>query len=284
MRRWEARGRIIVAEDDPVPKVMGIVNVTPDSFSDRGRENWAEAAVHLGRALASQGADLLDIGGESTRPGAEVVDLVEELRRIVPVVKQLALELSIPLSIDTSKAEVAREALENGALIVNDITALEGDPQMADVVAEAGAGVVLMHMQGNPRTMQLNPQYNDVTAEVRDYLSSRVEFCLSRGIPRERIAVDPGIGFGKTNTHNLQLLRDLNQFANLGCVVLVGISRKGLLGKLTGRDTSQRMVGSAVSSLWACTRGVAVVRVHDVAAMVDAMKIWTALQGWDENS
>jgi dihydropteroate synthase len=284
MRRWEARGRTILAEDDRVPKVMGIVNVTPDSFSGAGGPVSLAAALNQARDLARQGADLLDLGGESTRPGAEPVDLREELRRVVPVVEQLASELALPLSVDTSKAEVARQALAKGASIINDITALAGDPAMAQVVADSGAGVVLMHMQGVPKTMQRDPKYHDVVSEVLAFLSARIGWCESLGISRTRMAIDPGIGFGKTFAHNLQLLRNLDRFANLGCAVLVGTSRKGLVGTLTGRSVSERMVGSVVSSLAACLRGAGVVRVHDVGAMVDTIKVWTVLQGWGEPS
>jgi dihydropteroate synthase len=212
------------------------------------------------------------------------VDLKEELRRVVPVVEQLAAELALPLSVDTSKAEVARQALAKGASIINDVTALGGDPAMAQVVADCGAGVVLMHMQGVPKSMQREPTYHDVVSEILAFLSDRIRWCESRGIPRARIAIDPGIGFGKTFAHNLQLLQNLDRFANLGCTVLVGTSRKGLIGTLTGRSVSQRMVGSVVSSLAACLRGAGVVRVHDVGAMVDTIEVWTALQGWGEPS
>jgi dihydropteroate synthase len=281
MSRWEARGRIVLTEND-APRVMGIVNLTPDSFSDGGTSSSTGTALERARALVSEGADLLDLGGESTRPGAEPVGLEEEMRRVIRVVEQLASELDHPLSIDTSKAEVARQALGMGALIINDITALGGDPGMAEVVAEYGAGIVLMHMQGVPKTMQQDPQYVDVVAEVLDFLAARIAWCESRGISRSRIAIDPGIGFGKTLNHNLQLLRNLDRFANLGCAVLVGTSRKGLLGTLTGRGVSDRLVGSVVSSLAACAQGARVVRVHDVAAMVDAIKVWTAVKGWGD--
>jgi dihydropteroate synthase len=280
MRQWQARGRIILGADDRVPKVMGIVNATPDSFSDAHLAVSADAPIDHARKLASEGADLLDVGGESTQPGAQPVSLDEELRRVLPVVRQLVGEVSLPLSIDTSKAEVARQALNLGASIVNDVTALAGDPAMAQVVAEAEAGVVLMHMNGVPQTMQDDPRYDDVVTEVYDFLAARIAWCASRGILRERIAIDPGIGFGKTFEHNLQLLRNLDRFVNLGCVVLVGISRKGFLKPITGGSRSQRMVGSVVSSLAACTLGAGVVRVHDVQAMADAIKVWTALRDW----
>jgi dihydropteroate synthase len=280
MRRWEACGRVVVA--DRVPRVMGIVNVTPDSFSDGGRALAHEAAVALGVRLAEEGADILDIGGESSRPGAEPVSAEEELRRVLPVVEALAPRLAIPISIDTTKAEVARRALRAGATIVNDIEGLSGDPALARLVAEAGAGVVIMHMAGTPQTMQLNPRYGDVVREVRDALARRVEAAEAAGIPRVRIAIDPGIGFGKTAAHNLEILRNIDQFATLGCAVLVGTSRKGFLGGLTGRPVGERTTATVVSSLAAAARGANVVRVHDVAPMVDAIKVWTAARGWDE--
>jgi dihydropteroate synthase len=282
MTRWEARGRTILAAGDPVPKVMGIVNITPDSFSDGGRAFAPGLAVDHARALVQGGADLLDLGAESTRPGSAPVSPDEELRRMLPVVEQCVREFSIPLSIDTSKAKVAELALARGASIINDVTALRGDPDMARVVADTGAGVVLMHMKGEPATMQHDPHYDNVVAEVLAFLEDRIAWCESHGIPRWRIAVDPGIGFGKTFEHNLILLRNLKRFANLGCVLLVGTSRKGFLGTLTGRDVSERVAASIVSSLAACDTGARVVRVHDVAAMVDAIKVWTALRGWRE--
>jgi dihydropteroate synthase len=278
MIRWEARGRALVT--DRVPRVMGIVNVTPDSFSDVGRAMTAEGAVAHALRLVEEGADLLDLGGESSRPGAAPVPLDEELRRVVPVVEALALRVNVPISVDTTKAEVARQALRAGASIINDITAL-GDPDLARVVAETEAGVVLMHMAGTPRTMQDNPSYDDVVREVRDYLARRADAVEARGIPRARIALDPGIGFGKTLEHNLLLLRNLDQCATLGCAVLIGTSRKGFLGALTGRPVHERALASVVSSLAAATRGAAVLRVHDVGSMVDAIKVWTALRGWE---
>jgi dihydropteroate synthase len=280
MSRWEARGRAIVPADDPVPKVMGIVNVTPDSFSDGGTVFDLEAALAHARRLAEDGADLLDLGGESSRPGAEPVTLAEELRRVIPVVEAIAATTTIPLSVDTTKAEVARRALDAGAVIINDITALEGDPAMARIVADQGAGVVLMHMPGTPATMFQNAHYDDVVTEVYDYLAKRVDWAVASGIPRERIAVDPGIGFGKTRTHNLDLLRSLRRFESLGCVVLIGVSRKGFLGKITGRPLDERAFSSAASSLAACLQGARVVRVHDVGPMVDTIKVWTAQRGW----
>jgi dihydropteroate synthase len=200
------------------------------------------------------------------------------------VLEVLASEIAVPLSIDTSKARVAELALARGASIINDVTALSGDSEMVRVVADSGAAVVLMHMLGTPRTMQTDPRYDDVAGEVLSFLADRINWCERHGIPRSRIAIDPGIGFGKTFEHNLELLRSLNRFANLGCTLLVGISRKGVLGTMTGRDVSDRVVASAVSSLAACVAGARVVRVHDVAAMVDAIKVWTRICGWGESS
>jgi dihydropteroate synthase len=280
--RWEARGRLVAGGG--VPRVMGIINVTPDSFSDGGKAFTLEGAIALAAQHAEDQADLLDIGGESSRPGADPVALQEELRRVLPVVEALAGKVSLPISIDTAKAEVARQALAAGAAIINDITALSGDPAMTRVAAESGAGVVLMHMRGNPQTMQDNPQYGDVVREVYDYLGRRLDAVERQGIPRVRIAVDPGIGFGKTSAHNLELLRNLDRFASLGCAVLIGISRKGLLAKVVGRPAGERVTASVVCSLLAAMHGAGVVRVHDVRPTVDAIKVWLALRGGDDNS
>jgi dihydropteroate synthase len=280
MRYWEACGRAIVT--DRVPRVMGIVNVTPDSFSDGGRARGLDEAVAHALRLVDEGADLLDVGGESSRPGALPVPLEEELRRVIPVIEVLATRVQVPISVDTTKAEVARRAIAAGASIINDIQALGGDTELAAVVAGSGVGVVLMHMAGTPQSMQAGPRYGDVVAEVRDFLARRVAAVLAVGIAPARVAIDPGIGFGKTLAHNLELLRNLDQFATLGCAVLVGTSRKGLLGTLTGRPIDQRVVASAVSSLAAAVHGADVVRVHDVGAMVDAIKIWTAIHGWGD--
>jgi dihydropteroate synthase len=273
----------VVVSADGRPRVMGVVNATPDSFSEgRGAVEIGEV-VERGLAMVGAGAHLLDVGGESSRPGSRPISADEELRRVLPVVKALAARTDVPLSVDTTKAAVARAALEAGAAIVNDITALRGDAAMAKVVADLGAGVVLMHMQGSPETMQLNPRYADVVSEVYDFLDARVCWAESEGIPRVRIAIDPGIGFGKTFEHNLALLRNLERFANLGCTVVVGTSRKGFLGTLTGRDVNERQTATVVSSLAAIERGARVVRVHDVGPMVDALKVWEALQGWNES-
>ena len=278
IRRWEARGRLIV--DDAVPKVMGVVNVTPDSFSDGGKWFSTDAAVAHGLQLVKDGADLLDVGGESTRPGAEIVSIDDEIQRVAPVIERLAAETSVPISIDTTKPEVARRALLAGASIVNDVSALR-EPGMAELVSSTGAGVVLMHMRGTPQTMQDAPEYDDVVAEVRAYLVDRIAWCEARGIPRERIAVDPGIGFGKTFEHNMALLRNLDQFANLDSILLIGISRKGLLKQITGRGMAQRSTSSVVCSLAGCRLGASVVRVHDVGQMVDAIRVWNDVIGWE---
>jgi dihydropteroate synthase len=282
MARWEACGRTILADHDLVPNVMGIVNLTPDSFSDGGAAFRAGNPAAFALRIVEQGASLLDLGGESSRPGAEPVPLDEELSRVIPVVAALASGVTAPLSIDTTKAAVAEQALRAGAVIVNDVSALRADSNMAGIVARTGAGVVLMHMQGVPSSMQVNPHYDDVVSEVYDFLAERLRWAEARGIPRARIAVDPGIGFGKTTEHNLEILRNLDRFANLGCVILVGVSRKGFLGAISGRRVGERAVASVAASLAACVRGARVVRVHDVAPMVDAIRVWTAIRGWKE--
>jgi dihydropteroate synthase len=281
MARWVALNVEIVRAGDPAPRVMGVVNVTPDSFSDGGRLLTPAVAARRAAALVAEGADLIDVGGESSRPGSEPVSVEEEIRRVLPAVEAIVHTVRAPVSVDTTRAEVARRAIAAGASIVNDITALQGDADLARVVADSGAGVVLMHMRGTPRTMQCDPRYADVVTEVYDHLARRVEAAEAAGIARERIAVDPGIGFGKTFDHNLDLLRNLGRFASLGCAVLAGTSRKGFLGTITGRPVGERATASVVSSLAAALRGADVVRVHDVAPMADALKVWTALGGWD---
>ena len=275
---WIARG--VAMLPDARPRIMGILNVTPDSFSDGGRSFDSQAAIANALALVADGADILDVGGESSRPGAEMVALDEELRRILPVIESIAAALpDVPISIDTAKPEVARRALAAGAWIVNDIGGLR-DPEMVRVVAESDAGVVVMHMAGTPQTMQGDPVYRDVVEEVLDYLNVQVERAERGGIPRGRIVVDPGIGFGKTHAHNLELLRNTARFATLGCAVLVGTSRKGFLGKITGRPIEQRVAASVASSLAAAVHGASVLRVHDVGPMSDAIKVWGAVNGW----
>ena len=264
----------------PRPLVMGIVNVTPDSFSDGGRFAATDLAIEHGLRIAAEGADFLDIGGESSRPGSKPISFDEELARVVPVVRGLAGRVDAAISVDTTKAEVARQALAAGAVVVNDITAGLGDPDMMAVVRDAGAGIVLMHMQGTPATMQVNPTYRDVVAEVRDFLAERVWVWEAAGVPAERIAIDPGIGFGKSFEHNMTLLRHLDQIAGLGRPVVLGVSRKGFLGKITGRPVGERLAGSLATVSYCAARGTAhILRVHDAAATVDGARVIGALSG-----
>jgi dihydropteroate synthase len=258
--------------------VLGIVNITPDSFSDGGQFLDTDAAVAQALRLVEQGADLLDIGGESTRPGSQPVELEEELSRIIPVVRRLAALTSTPLSVDTNKAEVARQALEAGAHIINDITALAGDPTMPEVVRSYRAGVILMHMQGTPATMQVRPRYDDVVAEVVDFLEARLQACVNLGIAASQVVLDPGIGFGKTVEHNLRLLAHLEELQRLGRPVCLGVSRKGFLGTVLGRPLEQRLAGSLAAACHALVRGTAqIVRVHDVAETRDVVTMLNAL-------
>jgi dihydropteroate synthase len=254
--------------------VMGVINVTPDSFSDGGRFLDPEVAVRAGMEMAADGADLLDVGGESTRPGSDAVPAEEELDRVVPVIKRLAAEIpATPVSIDTRKPEVARAALEAGAAIVNDVTA-GATPGMFEAVREAGAGMVLMHMLGDPKTMQDDPHYDDVVREVRQFLQGRVDAAVATGIERERLAVDPGLGFGKTLEHNLVLMRDIGAFADVGVPIVVGPSRKSFIGRLTGvDDPAERMEGTAGAVAWVAAHGAQVVRVHDVRSMVRVVRV-----------
>jgi dihydropteroate synthase len=252
-------------------KLMGIVNVTPDSFSDGGLFLDPKAAAAHGRELAAEGADLLDVGGESTRPGAEAVGAEDELRRVGPVVEELASASVALVSIDTSKLAVAEGALDAGAEMVNDVTALRAEPELADLCADRGAEVVLMHMLGTPRTMQEDPTYDDVVDDVRAFLSERIEFAVSRGISEERIWVDPGIGFGKTVEHNLELLRRLGELTELGRPVAVGSSRKSFIGKLTGAPVDRRLGGTIASCVLAASNGAEMLRVHDVGPVREAL-------------
>jgi dihydropteroate synthase len=260
-------------------KLMGIVNVTPDSFSDGGLFLDAESAVAHGRELAAEGADVLDIGGESTRPGAEAVSAQDELMRVEPVVSALAGDQGpgIPVSIDTSKLAVAEAALDAGAAIVNDVTALRADPDLPSLCGDRGCEVVLMHMLGDPRTMQEDPTYDDVVADVKGFLSERIDFATSEGIDEERIWVDPGIGFGKTVDHNLELLRRLPELAELGRPIVVGSSRKSFIGKLTGAPVDQRLGGTIASSVLAYAGGARMLRVHDVGPMRQALTVAEAI-------
>jgi dihydropteroate synthase len=260
------------------PQLMGVVNVTPDSFSDGGLYLDPAAAVAHGADLARAGAAILDVGGESTRPGAEEVALEEELRRVVPVVEGLA-GVDAEISVDTSKAAVAAAALDAGAAIVNDVTALRGDGEMAALCADRGATVVLMHMLGSPRTMQQNPVYGDVVDEVKAFLAERVEAAVAAGIAEERIWLDPGIGFGKTAAHNLELLRRLGELRELGRPLVIGTSRKSFIGRVDGSDAGERLGGTIASSVLAASEGAEVLRVHDVAEVSQAMAVATAILG-----
>ena len=257
-------------------RLMGVVNVTPDSFSDGGRFLTPARAIDHALALLAAGADVIDVGGESTRPGSQPTSADEELARVIPVLEGLRARVDAPLSIDTQKAAVAAAALAAGAEIINDVSAL-ADEGMAALAARTGAGLVLMHMRGQPRDMQDDPRYDDVVEDVRAFLDGRVEAAVAAGVPRDRILVDPGIGFGKTLEHNVALLAGLPRLRSLGCRVLVGLSRKGMIGALTGRPIEARAAGSVGGALAAVAAGADVVRVHDVAETVDALAVWGAL-------
>ena len=263
-----------VWEFGSLPKLMGIVNVTPDSFSDGGQFVSISAATEHALKLVDEGANILDIGGESTRPGAESVPLEEELRRVVPVVIELARQTRVPISIDTSKAEVARQCLDAGAIIVNDISGLTMDANMPGVCRDFSCGVIVMHMQGTPQTMQLDPRYDDVVAEVCQFFSRRLDELEAVGIARERIVLDPGIGFGKSAEHNLELLSQIAKFHSLGRPVLVGHSRKRFLKKILGREVEERNAGTLGVSLALAAQGTDILRVHDVRATHDALLAW----------
>jgi dihydropteroate synthase len=270
----DCAGRILRLD---VPRVVGIVNATPDSFSDGGEHASLEAAVAHGLKLAQEGADVLDVGGESTRPGAEEVAVEEELRRVIPVIERLARETSLPISVDTSKPEVMRAAVDAGAGMVNDVYGLRREGAL-EAAADLGVPVVLMHMLGEPRSMQDAPAYDDVVADVHRFLAERIFAAEMAGIPKQRVVVDPGFGFGKTLEHNLALLARLERFTDLGVPVLAGLSRKKSIGALTGRqDPRARVHGSVAAHLVAAQRGARLLRVHDVAATVDALKVWNAV-------
>lgn len=275
---WSATGRNLLRRDGQC-SVMSIVNVTPDSFSDGGTAFAPDLAVRAALQALSDGADILDIGGESTRPGATPVPLDEEWARIAPVIAGVLKRCpDTIISVDTYKPEIARRAVAAGALIVNDITGLDPSGNMTEVVAQSSAGVVIMHMQGTPATMQIKPEYEDVVGEVISFFHRRIQTAVQAGIAKERIAVDPGIGFGKTLEHNLTLLRNLDKFAELGCALLIGTSRKRMIGDITGRPVGERTSGSVASALHAAWHGAQVVRVHDTAATVDAIRVWNALE------
>ncbi|UCG34218.1 MAG: dihydropteroate synthase [Phycisphaerales bacterium] len=264
---------------DRGPRIMGVLNVTPDSFSDGGLYMEPRAAIEHGLRLAADGADIIDVGGESTRPGSEPVTATEQMRRVVPVIEGLrAAGLRVPISIDARLAEVAAAALEAGADAINDVAALRGDPALVGVAREYRAGLVLMHMRGTPATMQDEPEYEDVVGEVAAFLHERVKFALEAGIERECIVVDPGIGFGKTTQHNLLLLRNLDRVAELGCPVLLGVSRKRFLGELLGEDRPERRdFGTAAAVAWGILAGVHIFRVHDVKPIAQVLTVCRAI-------
>lgn len=254
---------------------MGIVNVTPDSFSDGGRFFETRKAIELGTRLIAEGAAIVDVGGESTRPGATPVDEAEELRRVLPVIEALADRTVV--SIDTQKPSVARAALAAGASIVNDVAAHRNDPAMWNVVATSGAGYVVMHMQGSPATMQAHPTYTDVVREIGQFFEDRLDRLAAAGVPRECVAIDPGFGFGKTPSHNLELLRRLGEFGRFDRPLVLGVSRKSFLGVVTGADTNSRVPAGITCSLWAASRGPLIHRTHDVAATVQALTMQAAI-------
>ena len=275
--QWQLRSRTFELPRRPL--VMGIVNVTPDSFSDGGQFLDVGAAVDHALQLVADGAELLDIGGESTRPYSEPVTVEQELQRVLPVIEHVSDRVLIPVSIDTSKAAVARAAIQAGAEIINDVTGLEGDPEMVRVALDTSAGVCVMHMQGTPQTMQDNPTYGDVVAEVCDYLQQRRDALVAAGIARERICLDPGIGFGKTHEHNITLMAQCDEFHTLGCPLLVGHSRKGFLGKLIGDKEADRTYATIGAALSLAVQGVQIVRVHDVRAVREALAAFEATGG-----
>jgi len=257
---------------------MGVVNVTPDSFSDGGRYLDAGDALAQGLALVREGAAILDIGGESTRPGSDPVPTDEELRRVLPVVEALAARVGVPISVDTAKAEVARRALDAGAALVNDVSALRADPEMVEVVAELGAPVCLMHMQGAPKTMQEDPHYDDVVDDVLQFLEERMAFALARGVAEDQLLLDPGVGFGKTVEHNLTLLRHLDRFVALGRPVVLGTSRKRFLGAILGSEPGDRVIGTVATTVIGLLAGAHVFRVHDVKPNFEALRVALAVR------
>lgn len=269
--------------DLSTPRVMGILNLTPDSFSDGGRFNRPDAALRQAECMVAEGAAVIDVGGESTRPGAPAVSVSEELDRVIPVIEKLVSLLPVPVSIDTSKPEVMREAVRAGAGLINDVQALRAEGAL-EAAADAGVPVCLMHMQGNPRTMQIQPDYEDVVTEVRTFLMERIAACEAAGIPRRQLIVDPGFGFGKTQEHNLDLLRELPALAAMGVPVLVGLSRKSMIGRLLNPATpppaEDRLHGSIAAAVLAARNGARIIRVHDVKPTVEALKIVSAV-GWE---
>jgi len=273
MTSLDCRGRAL---DLSRVAVMGVLNVTPDSFSDGGRFTAREAALAQARRMVEEGAAVVDVGGESTRPGAQPVSVQEELDRVIPVIESLVREVAVPVSIDTAKPDVMRAAVAAGAGFINDVLALRAEGALS-VAAEAKVPVCLMHMQGEPRRMQENPQYQDVVSDIRDFLAARVAACEAAGIPRNQLVIDPGFGFGKTLEHNLELLRHLRAFTALGLPVLAGLSRKSLIGKALGLPVERRLHASVALALMAVQNGARIVRVHDVAPTVEAIRMWEAV-------
>ncbi len=260
------------------PLIMGILNVTPDSFYDGGRYFKKEEAVEYALKMADEGADIIDIGAESSRPGAEPVSEDEEITRVVPVVEAVAGNIEIPVSVDTYKSGVALRAVRAGACIVNDISALRFDPNMVNIVKETGSTVILMHMLGNPRTMQNSPRYNNVVDDILTFLKKRVDFAVGHDIRKEKIIVDPGIGFGKTLEHNLAILKNISRFHETGCAVLVGVSRKSVIGKITGAPVEERLWGTSAITVYCVTKGIEIHRVHDVRAMRQVCDVAAAIR------
>ena len=279
-RIWDLGARKLTLRRRPL--IMGILNVTPDSFSDGGQHIDPDVAVEAAIRMQAEGADIIDIGGESTRPYSAMVAADEELRRVMPVIERLATRLRIPISIDTSKSQVAAAAIDAGASIINDVTGLEGDPKMLEVAVSRCVGVCVMHMQGTPQTMQDQPAYREVVEEIHDYLVARLRFCLDHGIPRQRICLDPGIGFGKTHEHNLQLVRGIRRFHDIGCPLLVGHSRKGFIAHQLRDKQADRAAATLGVSLALASAGVSVLRVHDVRQTADALGLFEACGGLDQ--
>lgn len=270
----DCAGRLLFLDQ---PVVMGVLNVTPDSFSDGGQFDRPEQAIEQGIAMVADGAAIVDIGGESTRPGARPVSVQEELDRVMPVIEQLLPEINVPISIDTRQPEVMRVATAAGAGMINDINALRAPTALA-IAAQSGAAVCLMHMQANPQTMQTNPHYGDPVVEITQFLRERIEACENSGVSRGKIVIDPGFGFGKTLAHNLQLLSQLAKIAALGVPVLVGLSRKMMFGEILQKPSDQRLFGGLAGAMIAIERGARIIRCHDVAATVDALKVWSAMK------
>ena len=279
---WNLGHRKLVFENRPL--VMGILNVTPDSFSDGGKHCDPQIAVDAGLQMQRDGAGIIDIGGESTRPYSDPVAAEEELARVLPVIESLAPQLDVPISIDTSKATVAKASIDAGAEIINDVTGLEGDPEMLSVAVSSGVGVCVMHMQGTPQTMQDDPSYDNVVEEIYRYLNQRLAFCVDAGIPAEKVCLDPGIGFGKTHQHNLQLLQSVSRFCDLPTPILIGHSRKGFIGNVLGDKQADRMAGTLGVSLAVAASGANIVRVHDVKETAQALALFDAAGGLSPNS